>query len=251
MDQLRAALPAARLARYEHACANTTTDPVDLYLWSSSVALAMFDDLSHLEVAMRSRMADRLAATYGMQWFQRKDILDSDTLKLIKTAWRQGGLSQLNASADVVHGKLVASLMFGFWVKILGRGGYYEDTTTKPDTRQRRIYDTLLWKPALRHAFPNVGDLERAKVEGSARQVQALRNRIAHHEHIVWGVPIPGAKYADGSAVRLSVTQAHNTLLNLAGYTDTGLEEWLRHHSAVPTRLAECPLANTRDILLI
>lgn len=25
MDQLRAALPAARLARYEHACANTTT----------------------------------------------------------------------------------------------------------------------------------------------------------------------------------------------------------------------------------
>lgn len=251
MDQLRAALPAARLARYEHACANTTTDPMDLYLWSSSVALAMFDDLSHLEVAMRSRMADQLAATYGMQWFQRNDVLDSYTLKLIKTAWQQGGLSQLNASADIVHGKLVASLMFGFWVKILGRGGYYGDTTTKPDTRQRRIYDTLLWKPALRHAFPNVGDLERAKVEGSARQVQALRNRIAHHEHIVWGVPIPGAKYADGSTVRLSVTQAHNTLLNLAGYTDTGLEDWLRHHSAVPTRLAECPPANSRDMLLI
>ena len=64
------------------------------------------------------------------------------------------------------------------------------------------------------------------------------------------GVPIPGAKHADGSTVRLSVIQAHNILLNLVGYTDTGLEDWLRRYSVVPARLAECPLADTSQLSL-
>lgn len=49
----------------------------------------------------------------------------------------------------------------------------------------------------------------------------------------------PGTKHADGTTERLSGTQAHSTLLNLAGYTGAGLEDWLHRHSTVPTRLAE------------
>jgi hypothetical protein len=227
MHRLRASIPAPRLAPYEAACSGTDVDPVHLYRWAGSIALAVFEDLAVLEVAMRSAMAQQLASVYGDRWFDRTELLDDDTLKLIGKAKRLGRLDQLASPSDVVHGKLVATLMFGFWVKILGRGGYHSDR----ERRQRRIYDTLLWKPALRHAFPNVGDLERSRVEGSARTVQALRNRVAHHEHIIWGVPLPGATDLAGGVLRLSVTDAHNTMMSLAGFVDTELEGYLREHS--------------------
>jgi fermentation-respiration switch protein FrsA (DUF1100 family) len=87
-----------------------------------------------------------------------------------------------------------------------------------------------------------VGNLDRAQVETAARRVQSLRNRIAHHEHIVWGVPLAGERKADGAAVRLSVSDAHGTLLSLAGYVDADLADWLHQYSEVPARLAECPV---------
>lgn len=250
VQRLRAALPPARLQRYDAACVGTGVDPMDLYRWAGTVALAMFDDLSHVEVAMRSAMADRLASTHGLHWYQRTDLLDTNTLKLIATAWKQGGLSRLQAPPEVLHGKLVASLMFGFWVKLLGRGGFYTSGAGHTAVRERRIYDTLLWKPALRHAFPHVGDLERARVEETARSVQALRNRIAHHEHIVWGVPLPGARTADGTTTRLSVSQTHGALLALAGYVDEDLKSWLRDYSTVENQLRACPLAGRTSLLL-
>ncbi|ANP74830.1 hypothetical protein [Cryobacterium arcticum] len=246
MYRLRATIPSPRMAPYVRACAGTLVEPIDLYRWAGAVALAVFDDLASLEVAMRSAMGRELAAVHGLAWYQRVDLLDDDTLKLIEGAWKVGRLGKLTASPDVIHGKLVATLMFGFWVKVLGRGGF----NTGSGTRERRIYDTLLWKSALRSAFPNAGDLDRALVETAARQVQALRNRIAHHEHIVWGVPLPGEMRPDRTIVRLSVTDAHETLLTLAGFVDTGLEEWLRHYSQVPALLAACPLPQKSRLLL-
>lgn len=238
MHRLRAAIPAARIARYDKVCADTDVDGMDLYRWASSVALAVFDDLGHLEVAMRSAMARELAATYGINWYERVEILDEDTLELISEAWQTGHLSKLDADSIVIHGKLVATLMFGFWVKILGKGGYQGTD----EDRSRRIYDTLLWKPALRRAFPEVGDFDRSRVEASARRVRSLRNRIAHHEHIIWGVPIAGEQDSSGTPVRLSLTEAHDNLIELAGYVDKGLAGWLMENSRVHTLIEECPV---------
>ncbi|MGP5397770.1 hypothetical protein [Arthrobacter rhombi] len=234
------------MAPYEAACTGTDVDAIDLYRWAGKVALATFEDLATLEVAMRSAMANELAAAYGIEWYQRADLLDEDTISLIQTARRIGRLDQLSAPLAVKHGKLVATLMFGFWVKVLGRGGHHG----RGPARVRRIYDTLLWKPALRNAFPNVGDFDRTKVETAARRVQALRNRVAHHEHIVWGVPLPGETTASGGMLRLPFTDAHECLLQLAGYVDAELEDWLRQHSNVPTAIRDCPLPHTTSLLL-
>lgn len=95
MDRLRATIPSPRMARYSAACAGTSVDPIDLYRWAGGVALAMFDDLGHLEIAMRSAMAHELSALYGLQWHTRTDLLDDETLKLIRTARRVGGLTNL------------------------------------------------------------------------------------------------------------------------------------------------------------
>ncbi|GAA2245124.1 Abi family protein [Herbiconiux moechotypicola] len=233
-----ATIPPVRFARYRLACDRTEVEPIALYRWAASVALAVFDDLATVEIAMRSAMARELASEFGLEWYRRTDILDDGTAALVGEAWRRGRLAQLTGTTDVIHGKLVATLMFGFWVKLLGRGAYRGSGTE----RRRVIYDSVLWKPALRRAFPHVADLDRARVETAARRVQALRNRIAHHEHIIWGVPLPGEMNVDGSPVRLPLREAHDTLVGLAGYVDAGLEGWLRQYSQVETRLELCPV---------
>lgn len=69
MHRLRATIPAVRMQRYDDACRHDQdVDGVDLYRWANSVALAVFEDLGHVEVAMRSAMARELADRYGLEW---------------------------------------------------------------------------------------------------------------------------------------------------------------------------------------
>lgn len=241
MDQLRPMVPAPRLHPYQQACVGTNTDPVELYLWSGKVARAAFEDVSHVEVALRSAIAQRLSERYGIDWYRRRDILDYPTLKLIDQAMSSGRLRELNVTPEVKHGKLVATLMFGFWVKILGKGTNLDGA--------RRIYDTVIWKEAVRHAFPNVGDLERLEVERAVRELKELRNRIAHHEHIIWGVPIPGQR-VNGKPRRDSLAAAHGNLIRTASYLDRDFAEWIRASSEVPLRVSQCPISDTSRFLL-
>jgi len=239
MHPLRATVPEIRLQRYDQACRHDPeVDGVELYIWARSVALAVFDDIGHVEVAMRSAMAKELANTYGLLWYEQDAILDDGAVELVDEAKRRSRVWDLPDDAALVHGKVVATLMFGFWVKLLGRGMYRDHG----GSRERRIYDTLVWKAAAHNAFPNVGELERQRVEGVARHVQALRNRIAHHEHVVWGIPLAGEKDVEGEPVRISLGAAHEKVLELAGFIDSGLASWLRQNSAVQACIDACPI---------
>ncbi|RFA08195.1 hypothetical protein B7R54_02390 [Subtercola boreus] len=227
------------MQRYDLACRhNPEVDGVELYVWARSVALALFDDIGHVEIAMRSAMAKEMARTYGLTWYEQDAILDDGTLELIDEAKRRSRVRDLPNDSALIHGKVVASLMLGFWVKLLGRGMYREHG----DQRNRRIHDTLIWKAAAHRAFPNVDELARQRVEGVARYVQTLRNRIAHHEHVVWGVPIAGEKDVRGNSVRLSLGAAHENVFVLASFIDRGFASWLRENSAVQSRIDACPI---------
>jgi hypothetical protein len=241
-DRLRHTIPGPRLAPYERAVDGTGVDALDLYLWNRRVSLALFDQIATLEVAMRSAMASELVRTFGLRWYENVELFDDDTESTIMQAWRQGGISSLrseNASDETVHGKLVASFMFGFWVKLLGKG---EFSRRYAPLKRRRIYDTTLWKPCLRRAFPLVGDVERALVQSAAKQVQYVRNRIAHHEHVIWGVPIADRRDDSGSILRLDVSAARAEVVLLGGYISADLGGWLEDQPDVAERLAECPL---------
>lgn len=240
--RLRTSIPHPRLAPYERAVASTRIDAIELYAWNRSISLALFDEIATLEVAMRSAMATELVATFGLQWFADDGLFDDDAEAAIMQAWRQGGLAALEregAAPETIHGKLVASFMFGFWVKLLGKGEY---SRKNEPLKRRRIYDTTLWKPCLRRAFPHVDDLARATVQAAAKHVQFVRNRIAHHEHVIWGIPIADRKDADGATLRLDVSEAHAMIVTLAGYLDAGLAEWIDETSSVREQLARCPL---------
>jgi hypothetical protein len=226
-------VPESRLARYREVAGADLDDLAAFYRWSGRLALALFADIAALEVAMRSAMARELVRVHGLRWFARDDLFDDDCTKLLTTAWVQGGLGRLEAdgvAAEVLEGKLVAALMFGFWVKLLGRGSH----AGRAPFRRRRVYDTSLWRPALAAAFPHAPT--RVDAERLSRTIQATRNRIAHHEHIVWGVPLPGQHK------RLAVATAHDNVLTLAGFISPATRTWVARTSETLAVVAACPV---------
>lgn len=231
---LSSLVPARRLAPYRRIGGTDAEALEAFYIWSQEVSLSLFRDIAALGVALRSAMARELVSAFGIDWYGRGDLFDDDAVRSLSTAWRQAGLQALKddpaVGADVVEGKLVAACTFGFWAQLLGKGSY----SGKQPFRQRRIYDTLLWKPALSNAFPLAPS--RRDTERKAYLVQAARNRIAHHEHIIWGIPLPG------QGRRVSVTEAFGSLLDLAGYLSLDTRIWIESHSAVQRQLAECPV---------
>jgi hypothetical protein len=226
-------VPEPRLAPYRRVAGDDPEQLGAFYRWAGRLALALLADISVLEVALRSAMARELVRVHGQEWYRRTDLFDDDCAKALATAWSQGGLRTLvadGAGPDVVEGKLVAALMFGFWVKLLGRGSY----AGREPLRRRRIYDTLLWRPALAVALPNAP--ARSDAEHAARIVQQTRNRVAHHEHVMWGIPLPG------QGRRLAVAEAHDALLRLAGFISAETRTWIEATSELAAVLEACPV---------
>lgn len=226
-------VPEPRLRPYRQVTGPNSERLERFYLWCQDLALSLFNDIAALEVAMRSAMARELCAEFGTTWYESHQLFDDDAMRSLATAWNQNGLEKLRASRRVdpavIEGKLVAGLMFGFWVQILGRGSH----AGRHPFRQRRIYDTLLWRPALSKAFPHA--LSRSETQSAAQTVRAARNRIAHHEHIAWGIPLPG------QGRRLSVTETHATVLSLAGSISAGTRTWIEMRSSVKSTIQVCP----------
>ncbi|GGU61152.1 hypothetical protein [Streptomyces lavendofoliae] len=82
-------------------------------------------------------------------------------------------------------GKIVAESTFGCWVNLLDKGG----TRGDGPYRKNVDYDSTLWRQALRKALPNSGG-KRTTVFTTASHVPSLRNRAAHHEPLIDGVPL-------------------------------------------------------------
>jgi hypothetical protein len=112
------------------------------------------------------------------------------------------------------------------------------------------IYDSVLWKPTIRRAFPNVGDLDRRKVESLASQVKMIRNRIAHHENVLWGIPLGGQRDSAGNLRRLTLAESHDAITELAQAIDADLAAWLKLNSAFEDSIKSSPVADTRPFLL-
>lgn len=238
LPHIRHIVPEPRLARYRDAVDGNDDALHGFYLWCQRLSLALFADIATLEVALRSAIARELVAEYGVQWYARRDLFDDDGTRAISAAWRQAGLQQLrddpSIGEEVIEGKLVAALTFGFWVKLLGRGSY---AGTQP-LRTRRIYDTLLWRPALSKALPHAPSRRDAEHAGSI--VRAARNRIAHHEHIAWGIPLPGQQR------RLTVRQVHADLCLLAGFISREALVWVAATTELGTTIEGCPIDSAR-----
>jgi len=244
-------LPAARLLKYEAICGKDSHSVEKLYMYNHELSMAIFSDIAFLEVIMRSSMAAQLRSQLGVDWYQSKEHFDDRSMENIEKAIAKSGITKGNFEPLVAHGKVVSSFTFGFWVGLLGRGGYQNDNVEKdiyPNGR-RMFYDEILWKPALANAFPFAPAGHRRSIERHARSVNLMRNRIAHHEPIIFGIPQDGAYGRNGSINRKSVKDSWSDLSALSKYIQVDFAEWLKSNSKVDLLIGNRPVSH--EALLI
>jgi len=201
---LRAIASRERLEPYLTTCLGDQSAAVRLYSWNIQVSAALQAPLGCLEVAYRNALHYRLSTLFG-----RGDWWLAPNIQLHHTAQRMvtDAIQEIQRRRKrPTPGRTVAELSFGFWVSLLGSGTDYE---------------TRLWRPALRHAFPGYRG-RRAPLHREFDDVRRLRNRIAHHEAIH----------------RHDLAADHERILRLLGYISPEYAAWVRLHDRVPEVLA-------------
>jgi len=106
----------------------------------------------------------------------------------------------------IVADQLVAELNLGFWVSLLGRGSNYE---------------TRLWRPALRWAFPGYSGT-RQVLHRELDHLRTFRNRIAHYEAIY----------------HRHLEADHQSVLRVIGHISPDVATWVAHNDRVTEVLA-------------
>lgn len=198
-EGLLAAFSAARMEPYLKHCNGDVAKAFRLYAWNVEVSAALNGPLGCLEVVLRNALHERLAAMVGRSdWWRdrRVDLHDvaEGLLADAATKLARGG-------KPAVPDAMVAELHFGFWIALLGKG---------------RNYETTLWRPALRHAFPHYSG-GRRDLHWRLDAMRLLRNRISHAEPIH----------------ERHIKADHGTILDLIGYISPPAVEYVRRHDRV------------------
>lgn len=213
----------------------------DLYAWDRRLATAFLHDLGMLEVALRNAMHEQLAARFGEEWYRNMAVpLDDAATRALKRAWSQCG-------SDRTPGRIVAQCTFGFWRGLLEKGGYIGDEPR----RQRCNYEEGLWRPALHKAFPRARIVAKADGRPSNRayvldvvsRLNALRNRVAHHEPLINGYPL------SGQGQRRTPSEGYADCQRLADMIDRDLLSVLDATSEVPTLLLARPTTAATGVI--
>lgn len=229
---LERSITPTRMATYLSAAEGDRERARALYLWDRDLSAAFLADLAILEVALRNAMCAQLEARWGIEWFKNLDMpLDDRSLKELNIAWGR-------VKEPKTPGKLVAQCMFGFWRGLLDKG----DHTGKEPRRVRCDYE-VLWRGVLNKAFP--GGRNHAKQNDSrwnreyalavVTRVKEVRNRVAHLEPMINGLPLPGQQ------VRLSPQQAQQDVMGLAAMLDRDLHDFLAVRSQILEVLSKKP----------
>lgn len=220
-DELTSLLSSERLETYKQHAAAWGCSPLTLYLVSARLASSFHHDLAIVEVVLRNAIHRELSRAYGPQWWADEQLLDDRGQTAVTKAYRDARCNETSPP-----GRLIAALSMGFWVHLLEAGAY----AGSGPYRRRRSYDALLWRPALRYAFPCSPGV-RAEVHGLAHRVYVLRNRVAHCEPIIGGVRVPG------TATRRSPAEIHEDLVLLVRWIAPSVADWLAAQSRTPNLL--------------
>jgi hypothetical protein len=162
-----------------------------LYTLNTEVSACFYVSLQMLEVALRNQFHARLTDAYGADWYDQNGV--------ITTQHHRRDIS--GAKIDLVMdrkplepGRIVASLTFGFWTACLGTN-----------------YENKLWRPALSKAFPNKpANIQRKAINKELTPIRLLRNRIAHHEPILY----------------LNLPKHHANIMKMIGWLSNDGAKW-------------------------
>lgn len=189
-DAVEAALSLERFARYVAWAEGDRPRAVELYTLNTQVSEALYVPLQALEVALRNRIHTVMSEAHGPGWFHPEaGRVTERQAEQVRTA-----LAELaEAGKPIEDGRVVAALTFSFWTSMFGR---------EQDD---------LWKRTLHRIATRDGRfLARKDFTARLTQVRLLRNRIAHHEPILyWNLP-----------------KLHQSMLEMTRWLSPAMDDW-------------------------
>lgn len=202
MAAIRASVSADRFATYLTEAKGNARHAIELYLYNARLAKAFLYPLHVTEVTLRNAVDGVLVDLYGANWpasAKFRDLLTPESLGSLETAVSRATLKQ----ASPPRGQIVATLTFDFWSNLF-----------------RPEYDRPLWQVNLPRALPHAPKgTTRAVVQILVRDINHLRNRIAHHEPLL----------------HQPVRARHADIVALTGFISPTMSRWLKHFSTVAT----------------
>ncbi|WP_449256355.1 hypothetical protein [Bosea sp. (in: a-proteobacteria)] len=207
---LRAGLSEDRFATYLTLARGNQAHAFDLYLYNARLAKAFLYPLSVAEITLRNAIDDLLVGQYGAAWHT------APGLRAILTVESERSLDKAiertrRAHPALPRGQVVATLSFDFWSNLF-----------------RPEYDRPLWQRHLHAVLPHCPPGHtRPNVQALVRDINRLRNRIAHHEPIL----------------KLDVSALHADIRNLIGYRCPAAAAWVRHYSTIGAVMRTRPRA--------
>lgn len=170
-------LSAPRYAVYLTEIRDDPERALALYEWNAQLAAAVFRDLAHVEIALRNAYDAALTA-----WSSGQAHWTAPGTPLFAPLYRTRGTSRTDVNArsraaldrarhdaggpEAPPGKVVAELMFGFWRYL-----------------SSAAHEKTLWVPYLNRGFQP--GTSRKVVDGAVGRLHNVRNRVAHHEHLL------------------------------------------------------------------
>lgn len=210
---LASSLARDKFAVYRRVFGGDTKQASQLFLLDCALAGAFQELLRIIELTMRESMHRELSNTYGSWWMFTKEILNKHGQTTIAKAAKRAGTNAL-------PGKITAEINMSGWVAMLQQGGF------SSDGKQRFIdYRETLWGPALSKAFSN-GAPEQAEVAKIGQRIRHLRNRVAHHESLVFGITQTGMRIGE-LKVKQRPESAYRDICAIASFMNTDLAAWL------------------------
>jgi hypothetical protein len=204
-----------RLYRYLDAARGDTRRCMDLYAWNSLLASSLLRDLAHLEVLIRNKFNNAIVGRQHKQlhWLlDPQSVVRAEKLRKHRGSARRGETIDQNAVSrqkiekaikdaggdSAPPGQVVAQLTFGFWLSLVRRSREHE-----------------IWTPYIVHAFQP--RQERPVVEARMHELNDVRNRVAHHEHLL----------------ATDVVGLHRNMLELCGWLSPNVAEYISATSSV------------------
>lgn len=201
--QMERNFSSARIGRYRTARAGDRVLAAADYARNLRLAESMMPMLNVLEIGLRNAIHRRLTQLYRKEDWWREWSGRSDFARVLGSV--NEAQSKLIARRErVTCDKVLAELTFGFWCSLFNAS-----------------YQDELWKH-LRLAFPACPRAERRRrtVSGALNQVRALRNRVFHHEPLLWLTP--------------DLNEQHSKGVTVIAWVDPTLAAWLARHDRFP-----------------
>lgn len=216
-NDLEQAFSAPRLGRYLRAFSNDKDRAHQGYIYNLRLSECLLISLSVLEIALRNAMSNQMAKLYSRDdWYEA--ILTDTTLQKPNTPLQaDNALKRLHSNIKSAKrdagapnpNKVIAEFTFGFWTTLLNAR-----------------YQNNFWQE-LRYAFPHCPHRQRGNVSSALNQIRDLRNRVFHHEPVLWMTP--------------PVEAHHQHIYDVLSWLNHDIAPWVQTFDRFPQVIAERP----------